>query len=244
MKLLVPLFLAGLTSLAPAQPQPRVTPLTADTFNLDWEGITGRTYFVQYSLDLVAWQFMPVIEPGNGTPLGYGFDCGGERIFLRLKYTDEPTSNPHSDDFDADGISNWDEVRDGGTGTDPLLEDSDADGIRDDGLVYAAVNDPDGAHLTPALAAGLRARWDIQPAPDNTTTYQDTSGNNHPLTRNSLVGTDNAEAVISRSCGLSGGHLSTDSSAMDGLLHFSLSFWMRPEKDSLSGASASLNRTL
>jgi len=74
---------------------------------------------------------MPVIEGGADTALGYGFSTSGDKLFLRVRYTDIPTSNPNSADFDGDGISNWDEVRIGGTGTDPFAWDTDGDGKSD-----------------------------------------------------------------------------------------------------------------
>ncbi len=61
-------------------------------------------------------------------------------MFVRLSHTDQPTTSPHSDDFDGDGISNWDEIRPGGTGTDPLLWDTDGDGKSD----YFADTDGNG----------------------------------------------------------------------------------------------------
>lgn len=126
---------------APAsEPAPEISGTGSDIFNLDWNGTLGNTYFIQYSSDLISWQYMPVIESGMGDLLGYGFNSSADKLFLRLHYTDIPTNSPFSGDFDNDGISNWDEVKDGGSGTSPLIEDTDGNGIRDDGLVYAAAN--------------------------------------------------------------------------------------------------------
>ena len=112
---------------------PTVTPLSATSFNLDWDGTLGNTYFVQYSSDLISWDYMPIIKSGIGGPLGYGFNAAGGKLFLRLHYTDTPTSNPLTADFDNDGISNWDEVREGGNNTDPFLyQDLNGNGIADD----------------------------------------------------------------------------------------------------------------
>lgn len=128
---LTTLFLIGCSSVALAQlpphPVPQVT-RNGDTCNLDWTGQNSITYFVQYSLDLQSWSYMPVIESGDGSAIGYGFQCDTDKMFVRLHYTDTPTSNTNSDDFDGDGISNWDEVRVGGTGTSPLITDTDGDG--------------------------------------------------------------------------------------------------------------------
>jgi len=112
------------------EPAPKISSATTG-FNLDWDGSNGNTYFVEYSSDLITWQYMPVIESGTGGPLGYGFGSPDDRLFLRLKYTDVATSNALTDDFDGDGISNWDEVRLGGSGTNPFLWDTDGDGTSD-----------------------------------------------------------------------------------------------------------------
>ena len=113
------------------EPPPEITPLTSTSFNLDWDGTLGNTYFIEYSSDLVTWQFMPDIKSGIGGPLGYGFNSLGDRLFLRLRFTDVSTSNALTDDFDNDGISNWDEVSIGGSGTNPFNPDTDGDGVPD-----------------------------------------------------------------------------------------------------------------
>jgi len=121
----------GLADPLPEAP-PTVTPLLAGSFNLDWDGTLGNTYFVEYSSDLISWQYMPVIKSGTGIPLGYGF-FSSDKLFLRLHYTDIPTSDPLTADFDGDGISNWDEVKEGGNNTDPFLyQDLNGNGIADD----------------------------------------------------------------------------------------------------------------
>ena len=111
----------------PSHPVPEVT-RSGDTCNLDWTGQSQITYFIQYSLDLQTWNYFPIIESGDGSAIGYGFQSNAANMFVRLHYTDAPASSPNSDDFDGDGISNWDEVRVGGTATSPLKADSDGDG--------------------------------------------------------------------------------------------------------------------
>lgn len=43
------------------EPQPQVsfTEGASATWNADWSGVTKRTYFLQWSLDLVNWQYAP-----------------------------------------------------------------------------------------------------------------------------------------------------------------------------------------
>jgi len=110
---------------------PKVTEISPATFHLDWSGTLENTYFIQYSSDLISWKYMPIIKSGVGGPLGYGFNATGGELFLRLHYTSIPTSSPLLADFDGDDVSNWDEIRLGGTGTSPLIEDTDGDGESD-----------------------------------------------------------------------------------------------------------------
>ncbi len=113
------------------QPQPVLSKGTSNTWNLDWDGITNRTYFLQHSDDLLNWQYFPVIESGSGQTLGYGFASSADRFFLRLVYTDAPSEgNPDTADFDNDGVSNLAELQ---AGLDPFhFADSDSDGLPDD----------------------------------------------------------------------------------------------------------------
>lgn len=77
------------------QPSPTLTEGTGNTWNLDWEGIPGRTYFLQQSDDLVNWQFFPTIEVGYGYPIPYGFTSTGEKCFVRLLYTDDTSTDSY-----------------------------------------------------------------------------------------------------------------------------------------------------
>ena len=127
--------LVFLTANALSDPQPAPEIRTTSTgFNLDWFGIEKNSYFIQYSTDLSNWSYLPAIESGQNAPLSYGFNISGAKLFLRLKYTDTLTLDLLTDDFDGDGVSNWGEIRENGTGTDPFtpdLVDSDGDGTTD-----------------------------------------------------------------------------------------------------------------
>ncbi len=120
------------------QQTPDLTQGGNDSWNLDWDGVTDRTYFLQWSENLIDWFYLPLIESGTGTAINYGFNSDGSRFFLRLQYSDQPTSDPNGDDFDNDTLTNWEEV--GMYGSDPLAFNADAhlfltdaDG---DGLLY------------------------------------------------------------------------------------------------------------
>lgn len=101
------------------------------TFNSDWEGIAGRTYFTQFSLDLETWHFAPFIDFGNG---GHhrGISSDSDKFFLRLYYSDFSGINSLDDamnaDFDGDGLNNLFEVVNGYS---PYKIDSNDDAIPD-----------------------------------------------------------------------------------------------------------------
>ena len=119
-----------------------------------WWGKSGRTYFIQHTDDLNrGWQWLPLVEAGNGSVREWGFNSSGDRFFLRLKYSDIPTANPSLADFDGDRISNLDEVT---QGTDPCSAvDQDSNGLSDHWEVLhfgiggqIAADDPDRDGLT------------------------------------------------------------------------------------------------
>lgn len=122
------------------QPDPTFIPGYDGTWTLDWDGVPGRTYFLQHSDDLIQWKYFPVIESGAGQTIGWGFSSSAEEFFVRLLYTDEPTSDPDNDDFDYDFLTNWEEVAT--YNTDPFNDDTDGDGLWDDFEVFFYLTDP------------------------------------------------------------------------------------------------------
>lgn len=143
LSLLALVGMASATFAQTPQPQPELTPGTNNTWNLDWEGISGRTYFLQHSEDLVGWQYFPLIESGNNATLGWGFASSADKFFVRLRYTDIVTSDPDNADFDGDGLTNWEEIYI--YGTDPFNADSDGDGMPDGWEVMNGFNPSDPA---------------------------------------------------------------------------------------------------
>ncbi len=87
------------------------------TYSFSWWGRAGRAYFLQQSDNLLNWTYLPVIESGADQVLQWGFTSNQPRFFLRLESTDQPTSDPYSDDFNGDGLSNWQNLL---QGSDPL----------------------------------------------------------------------------------------------------------------------------
>lgn len=92
-------------------------------YTFSWWGRAGHTYFLQQSDDLAHWTYLPLIEPGAGRVIQWGFTSNQDRSFLRLMDTDAFTRNAYEDDFDGDGVGNYDELA---QGSDPLLATLDA----------------------------------------------------------------------------------------------------------------------
>ena len=97
-------------------PQPPVsfTEGTSGTWNMDWAGVTDRTYFLLGSQDLVSWDYAPMVEFGDGMK-SFGMGTGGaDKYFVRLQYTDDPgvtsLEEAREADFDMDGIPNYFEI--------------------------------------------------------------------------------------------------------------------------------------
>ncbi|WP_367873023.1 hypothetical protein [Luteolibacter sp. Populi] len=101
---------------------------TAGTWNIEWEGKEDRTDFVQWSLDLEDWHFLPVVEHGPGLK-SYGCFSSTDKFFVRLEHAFVSTSSPEGSDYDGDGLSNAGEVT--LHDTHPLKWDTDDDGMSD-----------------------------------------------------------------------------------------------------------------
>ena len=122
------------------QPQMEFSQGLQGTFNADWEGVAGRTYFMQFSLDLQTWHYAPFIDFGAGEHKR-GIESDSEKFFLRLDYGDflgiNSLDQAMAADFDSDGLSNIFEVT---HGYDPFDAESTIDGPD-------AELDPDGDGL-------------------------------------------------------------------------------------------------
>jgi hypothetical protein len=126
-----------------AQPQMQFTPGLQGTYNVDWQGVAGRIYFMQWSLDLQTWFYAPFIEFGDGMH-SRGLAGSAPKGFFRLHMEDDPNITSLDEamnaDFDGDGLSNIFEVT---FGYDPYNPNSTAEGA-DNAL------DPDGDGMTNA----------------------------------------------------------------------------------------------
>lgn len=142
---LVPTALLTAALAADIAPQPQVafTHGLENTFAADWQGVTGRVYFLQWSLDLQNWFYAPFIDFGDGMH-SRGLAGSAPKAFYRLHYGDYPQINNLDEamnaDFDGDGLSNIFEVA---FGYDPYNAASTVDGP-DNAL------DPEGDGMTNA----------------------------------------------------------------------------------------------
>jgi RHS repeat-associated protein len=75
------------TAMAP-QPDLSLTQGASGTWKTDWEGVTGRTYLMEWSNDLVNWNYFPLTEAGAGSK-AYEFASSPDKMFVRLNYSDE-----------------------------------------------------------------------------------------------------------------------------------------------------------
>lgn len=69
-------FSIGRATADPLGQQLSFTADTGTTWNMDWDGVAGRTYFIQWSLDLETWSYAPMVEFGTN-PATYGTDSQG-----------------------------------------------------------------------------------------------------------------------------------------------------------------------
>jgi hypothetical protein len=106
---------------------------------IHWHGKSGRSYFVQVSDEnepLSKWTWAPIIESGNDEEISHEVGGTGDRGFFHLQHTDQvPGLGETLDtaDFEADGLSNLDEIAPFApfVATNPLDPDTDGDGMSD-----------------------------------------------------------------------------------------------------------------
>ncbi len=124
----------------PPQPPLQFSEAAPGTYQAAWQGVTNRTYFLQFSLDLQTWHYAPLIEYGDEAH-STGMASTSEKFFIRLVYGDFPgissLAAASSADFDNDRLPNLFEVT---FGYDPLSSKSTSSGF--DGFL-----DPDGDGL-------------------------------------------------------------------------------------------------
>ncbi len=159
------------------QSQPTLTEVTPGAWRLDWNGVPDRTYFVQTSTDLVAWNYQPVMAFGDGLWTIPGLGSSSPTYFVRLIFTDETwvrdLQEAKDADFDNDGIPNYYEVRD--LFSNPFDKnstggDSDNDGLPDGWEMYyfggLGIADPNGILQPDGLTNKEKADLGLNPNQD------------------------------------------------------------------------------
>jgi len=74
--------------IIPSQSQPDFTADASLRWSAAWQGVPGRTYLMEWSDNLVNWNYLPLTESGSG-PKNYGGVSSTDKFFVRLAYTDE-----------------------------------------------------------------------------------------------------------------------------------------------------------
>jgi hypothetical protein len=59
-------------------------------FNFSWWGVSGNTYLIKVSDDLVNWSFLPVVESGSNAVIEWGISSSSSTLFLGLEYITVP----------------------------------------------------------------------------------------------------------------------------------------------------------
>jgi hypothetical protein len=153
-------------------PPDRITFLSGanDTRNADWFGIYGRSYFIQWSVDLQAWSYASFVDFSDGLHRR-GMKSSTPKFFIRHILTDAPTTDPELEDFAGDGIGSLIKLK---MGLDPFAPlawvDVDGDGIHDAieqfwfGSLTGTEGDEDDAN-----GNGIRDIFELQAGNDPTT---------------------------------------------------------------------------
>lgn len=84
---------------------------SSDAFHLSWWGTASFYYFIEQSEDLQEWSFVPTVEAGLSDPLVMAFQSNADRLFWRLKYSNDPQSSLLSREYNGVGLSAWDQLQ-------------------------------------------------------------------------------------------------------------------------------------
>ena len=110
-------------------PQPDPTSYLDEfgVINVDWESVTGRTYYPRVSTDLENWNYLPgEVFLGDGTIQGLSFPPPlQDSIYVSLHFTDVPGAHLLTSDIDNDGYTLDQELQ---NNTDPNLFDAGGGG--------------------------------------------------------------------------------------------------------------------
>ncbi|MEM1082903.1 MAG: hypothetical protein AAGI48_02185 [Verrucomicrobiota bacterium] len=125
-----------------------------DEVRIVWDGKAGTTFFPQFSSNLNEWRFFDELCFGEGEQRQvYQGDASSQ--FFRVQIAEvpvEPEDEARTADFDQDGLSNQEEI--GRVGSNPMLADTDADGLPDGWEDAHRLNVLDDGTLDPIRGPG------------------------------------------------------------------------------------------
>jgi len=232
--------LAGTNPFDPSSPTGhvdlKITRTVPDDFlQFSWLSQVGKVYQLETSPNLLTWT--PSGSPENGTGALIERTLGGpvnEQRFWRVKITDSTV------DSDGDTLNAWEEAA---LGTDPLLADTDGDNIPDNldpyPTVNAALSDPDGTGVSPAIATGLRGFWDFESIQGST--FADRSGANRHAT--SFSGGPVRFGMPAQAARIGSGYITIPPSTVQNQSNWTVSGWFKLGKDSIKNANG-INRAI
>ena len=122
-----------------------------DKFVLSWAPQPQSANFLQLSDNLLDWDYHSLTLPGSSPMRSLDFPATPGPRFFRAVSRPYAGNDPDAEDFDGDGLSTRDEILI--FGTDPLVRDSDGNGVADGG----GDSDLDGLPDSVEIRAGLDA---------------------------------------------------------------------------------------
>lgn len=134
---LLPLFDGSLSADPSPQSQISFTAGSSGTWNADWAGVDHRVYTLQWSNDLVNWNYAPFIDFGSGIH-SRGCNSSTDKFFIRLNYLDDPEIDTLEEaleaSYDGQGLPIGWKIKNGldpfdGTGVNGPNGDFDGDGV-------------------------------------------------------------------------------------------------------------------
>ena len=201
-KLIVPAILAsvlvGPLSADNGIPPDQISFLSGanDTWNADWYGLYGRSYFIQWSHDLQTWSYAPFVDFSDGLH-SRGMNSSTPKFFIRHMLTDAPTTDPELEDFAGDGIGSLVKVL---MGLDPFAPlawvDVDGDSIHDaiEQFWFGNLTGSEGGE-DDANGNGIRDIFEIQAGNDPTTDLTGETGKRSNFTYDSMGRLTEADGV-------------------------------------------------
>jgi hypothetical protein len=60
------------------------------SYTFSWWGVSGYTYLIKTSDDLVNWSYLPIVESGSNAVIQWGFTSSASNLFLKLEYITVP----------------------------------------------------------------------------------------------------------------------------------------------------------